>query len=58
MSGRLEHQERGSHPSRGNQRPNRNRETATAPPAGKKFSGIEDKLPTLNGSLEWSGSNY
>ena len=35
MSGRLEHQEGGSHPGRGRQRPNRNRETATAPPAGK-----------------------
>ena len=48
MSGRLEHQERGSHPGRGLQRPNENHETATAPPGGKKFTGIEDKLPTLN----------
>ena len=48
MSGRFENPGRGSQPGRGHQRPVRIREPATAPSAGKKFSGLEDKLPTLN----------
>jgi hypothetical protein len=47
MSGRSQHHERGSHPGRGHQRPNINRVAANSPPGAKRFSGIDEKLPTL-----------
>ena len=49
MPGRGHSDERGSHAGRGHDRPSKPREVAAAPPGGiKHFTGIEEKLPTLN----------